>query len=98
MIQHPEIAASVEGRLRSPGDEAESADPVETSANGVVPQSTDSVADILSGAAPLEELDDEELDLPASAPLMSTPPCDGVVALSMLAAENCFVPRTATSW
>ena len=60
LIQHPEIAASVEGRLRSPGDEAESADPVETSANGVVPQSTDSVADILSGAAPLEELDDEE--------------------------------------
>ena len=60
LIQHPEIAASVEGRLRSPGDEAESADSVETSANGVVPQSTDSVADILSGAAPLEELDDEE--------------------------------------
>ena len=60
LIQHPEIAASVEGRLRSPGDEAESADPVETSANGVVPQPTDSVADILSGAAPLEELDDEE--------------------------------------
>ena len=60
LIQHPEIAASVEGRLRSPGDEGESADPVETSVNGVVPQPTDSVADILSGAASLEEPEEEE--------------------------------------
>ena len=49
LIQHPEIAASVEGRLRSPNDDVEQATSVDTSANGAVAQSTDSVADILSG-------------------------------------------------
>ena len=57
LIQHPEIAASVEGRLRSPADEAE---PVEVGPNGAAPQTTDSVADILSGTASLEEPDEEE--------------------------------------
>ena len=57
LIQHPEIAASVEGRLRTPADEAESAP---APANEAAPNS-DSVADILSGAASLEtEEDDEE--------------------------------------
>ena len=58
LTQHPEIAASVEGRLRSPADEAEAAP---APANEAAP-SGDSVADILSGAASLEtdEEDDEE--------------------------------------
>ena len=50
LTQHPEIAASVEGRLRSPSDEAEAAHQApadEAVANGA------SVADILSGAASL---------------------------------------------
>ncbi len=58
LTQHPEIAASVEGRLRSPADEAEAAP---APANEAAP-SGDSVADILSGAASLEtdEEEDEE--------------------------------------
>ena len=60
LIQHPEIAQSVEGRLRSPGDEVDPGSPVESTANGTISKSTDSVADILSGAASLEEVDDEE--------------------------------------
>jgi len=63
LTQHPEIAASVEGRLRSPGDEAEAASQgaaEDAAANGNAPQTTDSVADILSGAASLEEPEEEE--------------------------------------
>ena len=60
LTQHPEIAQSVEGRLRSPGDEVDPGSPVESTANGTISKSTDSVADILSGAASLEEVDDEE--------------------------------------
>ena len=60
LIQHPEIAQSVEGRLRSPGNEVDPTTPIESTANGAMSKSTDSVADILSGAASLEELDDEE--------------------------------------
>ena len=57
LIQHPEIAASVEGRLRSPGNES---DPATSVASATNPKSPDSVADILSGAASLKELDEEE--------------------------------------
>ena len=60
LIQHPEIAQSVEGRLRSPGNDVGTTTPVAPAANSAISKPTDSVADILSGAASLEELDDEE--------------------------------------
>ena len=60
LIQHPEIAQSVEGRLRSPGNDVDPTTPVAPAANSEISKPTDSVADILSGAASLEELDDEE--------------------------------------
>ncbi len=50
LTQHPEIAASVEGRLRSPADEAEAAHQAPA---GEAAANRDSVADILSGAASL---------------------------------------------
>jgi recombination protein RecA len=58
LTQHPEIAASVEARLRTPADEATEAP---APANEAAPNG-DSVADILSGAATLEtdEEDDDE--------------------------------------
>ncbi len=62
LTQHPEIAASVEGRLRSPADEAAAAAQAthgEASANGDSPLAKDTVTDILSGAANLET-DEEE--------------------------------------
>ena len=58
LIQHPEIAASVEGRLRSPGSDA---DPEgEAVANDGPAQTKDTVADILSGAALQEPEEPEE--------------------------------------
>ena len=60
LIQHPEIAQSVEGRLRSPGNEVDPSISVAPGTNSEMSKSTDSVANILSGAASLEELDDEE--------------------------------------
>ena len=58
LIQHPEIAASVEGRLRSPGSDA---DPEgEAVANDGPAQTKDTVADILSGAARQEPEEPEE--------------------------------------
>lgn len=63
LIQHPEIATSVEGRLRSPGDEEEtpaSVVPGEAFTNGAAPEPGSSVADILSGAANLEPDEEEE--------------------------------------
>ena len=57
LIQHPEIAASVEGRLRSPGSDA---DPEgEAVANDGPAQTKNTVADILSGAA-IQEPEEEE--------------------------------------
>ena len=60
LIQHPEIAQSVEGRLRSPGNEVDPTISVAPGTNSEMSKSTDSVANILSGAASIEELDDEE--------------------------------------
>ena len=63
LTQHPEIAASVEGRLRTPADEAVAAAQVttgEASANGDSPIAKDTVTDILSGAANLETDEEEE--------------------------------------
>ena len=60
LIQHPEIAQSVEGRLRSPGNEVDPTISVAPGTNSEMSKSADSVANILSGAASLEELDDEE--------------------------------------
>ena len=57
LIQHPEIAASVEGRLRSPGSDA--GPEGEAVANDGPAQTTDTVADILSGAA-IQEPEEEE--------------------------------------
>ena len=57
LIQHPEIAASVEGRLRSPGSDA--GPEGEAVANDGPAQTKDTVADILSGAA-LQEPEEEE--------------------------------------
>ena len=57
LIQHPEIAASVEGRLRSPGSDASPEG--EAVANDGPAQTKDTVADILSGAA-LQEPEEEE--------------------------------------
>ena len=57
LIQHPEIAASVEGRLRSPGSDA--GPEGEAVANDGPVQTKDTVADILSGAA-LQDPEDEE--------------------------------------
>jgi len=63
LTQHPEIAASVEGRLRTPADEAAAAaqaTPDEASASGDSPLAKDTVTDILSGAANLETDEEEE--------------------------------------
>ena len=62
LIQHPEIAASVEGRLRGPlensaPDNQESPD--KASANGKSSTTTDAVANILSGNTMLEPDDNE---------------------------------------
>ena len=57
LIQHPEIAASVEGRLRSPGSDA--GPEGEAVANDGPAQTKDTVADILSGAA-IQEPEEEE--------------------------------------
>ena len=57
LIQHPEIAASVEGRLRSPGSDA--GPEGEAVANDGPAQTKDTVADILSGAA-IQESEEEE--------------------------------------
>ena len=62
LIQHPEIAASVEGRLRGPLENSapdNQGSPDEASANGKSPTTTDAVANILSGNTILE-LDDNE--------------------------------------
>ena len=58
LIQHPEIAASVEGRLRSPGSDA--GPEGEAVANDGPVQTKDTVADILSGAALQEPEEPEE--------------------------------------
>ena len=58
LIQHPEIAASVEGRLRSPGTDA--GPEGEAVANDGPAQTKDTVADILSGAAIQEPEEEEE--------------------------------------
>ncbi|MCI0899229.1 MAG: DNA recombination/repair protein RecA, partial [Chloroflexi bacterium] len=62
LTQHPEIAASVESRIRSPAMETEpegQVSPGEAVANGSSPDAKDSVADILSSAT-TQETDDKE--------------------------------------
>ncbi|MCI0844447.1 MAG: recombinase RecA [Chloroflexi bacterium] len=61
LTQHPEIAASVEGRLRSPGTESgpKAAPEGEAAANDGPAETKDTVADILSGTA-LQEPEEEE--------------------------------------
>jgi len=61
LTQHPEIAASVEGRLRSPGTESgpEAAPEGDAAANDGPAETKDTVADILSGTA-LQEPEEEE--------------------------------------
>ena len=62
LIQHPEIAASVEGRLRGPLENStpdNQGSPGEASANGKSPTTTDAVANILSGNTILEPDDNE---------------------------------------
>ena len=62
LIQHPEIAASVEGRLRGPLENSapdNQGSPDEASANGKSSTTTDAVANILSGNTILEPDDDE---------------------------------------
>ena len=54
LIQHPEIAASVEGRIRGPGADSEpdvQVSPSEALTNGDSPHAEGTVADILSGGA-----------------------------------------------
>ena len=62
LIQHPEIAASVEGRLRGPLEKSAPDNqvfPGEASVNGNSSNTTDAVADILSGNTILEPDDNE---------------------------------------
>ena len=62
LIQHPEIAASVEGRLRGPLENSAPDNqgfPDEASANGKSSTTTDAVANILSGNTMLEPDDNE---------------------------------------
>jgi len=62
LIQHPEIAASVEGRLRGPLENSapdNQGSPDEASANEKSPTTTDAVANILSGNTILEPDDNE---------------------------------------
>ena len=62
LIQHPEIAASVEGRLRGPLENSAPDNqvfPGEAAVNGNSSNTTDSVADILSGNTILEPDDNE---------------------------------------
>lgn len=62
LTQHPEIAASVEGRLRGPLENSapdNQGSPDEASANGKSSTTTDAVANILSGNTMLEPDDNE---------------------------------------
>jgi len=62
LIQHPEVAASVEGRLRGPLENSapdNQGSPDEASANGKSSTTTDAVASILSGNTILEPDDNE---------------------------------------
>ena len=65
LTQHPEIAASVEARIRGGAGPDASAEPAgqvspsDASANGGAPNGGDSIADILSGTAPLDPKDEE---------------------------------------
>ena len=62
LIQHPEIAASVEGRLRGPLEKSAPDNqvfPGEAAVNGNSSNTTDAVADILSGNTIVEPDDDE---------------------------------------
>ena len=62
LIQHPEIAASVEGRLRGPLEKSapdNQVSPGEASVDGNSSNTTDAVADILSGNTILEPDDNE---------------------------------------
>ena len=62
LIQHPEIAASVEGRLRGPLENSapdNQGSPDKASANGKSSTTTDAVANILSGNTVLEPDDNE---------------------------------------
>jgi len=62
LIQHPEIAASVEGRLRGPLENSapdNQGSPDEASANGKSSTTTDAVTNILSGNTMLEPDDNE---------------------------------------
>ncbi|MEC9289170.1 MAG: recombinase RecA [Chloroflexota bacterium] len=62
LIQHPEIAASVEGRLRGPLENSapdNQGSPDEASANEKSPTTTDAIANILSGNTILEPDDNE---------------------------------------
>ena len=62
LIQHPEIAASVEGRLRGPLENSapdNQGSPDEAAANGKSSTTTDAVANILSGNTILEPDDNE---------------------------------------
>ena len=62
LIQHPEIAASVEGRLRGPLENSapdNQGSPDKASANGKSSTTTDAVANILSGNTILEPDDNE---------------------------------------
>jgi len=62
LIQHPEIAASVEGRLRGPLENSapdNQGSPDKASANGKSSTTTDAVANILSGNTMLEPDDNE---------------------------------------
>ena len=62
LIQHPEIAASVEGRLRGPLENSapdNQGSPDEASANGKSSTTTDAVANILSGNTMLDPDDNE---------------------------------------
>ncbi len=62
LTQHPEIAASVEDRIRSPADDSEPEDQVsqgEARTNGGSPHAESSVADILPGATSQSSGDQE---------------------------------------
>ena len=62
LIQHPEIAASVEGRLRGPLEKSapdNQVSPGEASVNGNSSNTTDAVADIISGNTIVEPDDSE---------------------------------------
>ncbi|NQW23504.1 MAG: recombinase RecA [SAR202 cluster bacterium] len=60
LTQHPEIAASVEGRIRGPSGTGINPEPAAQVTPGEMSANGNSVADILSGATPLELDDDDE--------------------------------------